>query len=119
MLLLAYLLTMNAVWRGATIFVRTIVTKDMTRSDIEQSLESLIESVRIKAQQDVIVLEEDKSVTELMQEVSADADVVFMGLMPPEEGNEEEYAQRLIELVEPLPTTVLVHNSGPFRGRLL
>ena len=119
MLLLSYLLTMNALWRNATIYVRTIVTKDMTRPDIEQSLSNLIDSVRIKAVQDVIVLEEGKSVTETMHEVSRDADVVFMGLLPPEEGKEKEYAQRLIDLVEPLPTTVLVHNSGPFRGQLL
>ena len=119
MLLLAYLLTMNAVWRNATIYLRSIVTKDMTRVDIEESLSSLIESVRIKAKLDVMVLEEGKSVTEMMHETSKDADVVFMGLMPPEVGKESEYAQRLIELLEPLPTTILVHNSGPFRGKLL
>jgi hypothetical protein len=67
----------------------------------------------------VIVLEEGKSVVETMQETSADADVVFLGLMPPEAGSEEEYANRLIEILEPLPTAVLVHNSGPFKGQLL
>ena len=39
--------------------------------------------------------------------------------MPPEAGEEEEYANRLIEILEPLPTAVLVHNSGPFKGQLL
>jgi hypothetical protein len=119
MLLLGYLLTMNAVWHDATIHLRSIVTKDMTRVDIEESLGSLIESVRIKAELNVMVLEEGKTVTEMMHETSKDADVVFMGLMPPEEGKESEYAQRLIDLLEGLPTTILVHNSGPFRGRLL
>ncbi|MCD6393102.1 MAG: amino acid permease [Planctomycetes bacterium] len=119
MLLLAYLLSVNPLWREAHINLRTIVTKDMIRPDIEQSLTALIEAVRIKATQDVIVLEEGKSVVETMQETSADADVVFLGLMPPEAGDEEEYANRLIEILEPLPTAVLVHNSGPFKGQLL
>ncbi|RKY04491.1 MAG: hypothetical protein DRP66_11660 [Planctomycetota bacterium] len=119
MLLLAYLLSVNPLWREAQINLRTIVTKDMTRPDIEQSLTALIEAVRIKARQDVIVLEEGKSVVETMQETSAEADVVFLGLMPPEAGAEEEYANRLIEILEPLPTAVLVHNSGPFKGQLL
>ena len=119
MLLMAYLLTLGAKWRHAKIYVRSIVTNETTRPDIEQGLADLIETVRIKAEQDVIVLPEDKSIIEVMHETSAGADVVFAGMMTPEEGSEEEYSQRLTEIVEGLPTTVLVRNSGPFEGRLL
>jgi hypothetical protein len=86
---------------------------------MEESLQNLIETTRIKAEQDVIVLEDERSVIETMHERSRGADVVFVGLMQPEEGLEGEYSQRLGEIVDGFPTTVLVHNSGPFRGQLL
>ena len=81
--------------------------------------DGLIDSVRIAARSDAIVKPPEKSVIEVMHETSRHADVVFVGLMTPPEGEEGDYADRLIELVEHLPTTVLVRNSGPFEGRLL
>ncbi|MGB2821728.1 MAG: hypothetical protein WBF17_12155, partial [Phycisphaerae bacterium] len=119
MLLLAHLLTLNPLWRGAEITVRTIVLSDAGRYDMEKSLAALIDSVRIGARGDVIVKPQDVSVVEVMQETSRDADVVFIGLMTPEEGTEDEYAARLTNMLEGMPTTVLVRNSGPFEGRLL
>jgi hypothetical protein len=119
MLLLAYLLTLNPLWRTAKICLRSIVKSETTRPDMEESLKNLIETTRIKAEQDVIVLEDERSVIETMHERSRGADVVFVGLMQPEEGLEGEYSQRLREIVDGFPTTVLVHNSGPFRGQLL
>ena len=119
MLLLAHLLKFNAHWRQAEITVRTIVLSDAGRYDMEQSLAALIDSVRIAARSDAIVKPPEKSVIEVMHETSRHADVVFVGLMTPPEGEEGDYADRLIDLVEHLPTTVLVRNSGPFEGRLL
>jgi len=119
MLLLAHLLKLNAHWREAQIYIRTIVTKEMMRVEIDEGLEELIQTVRIEAEQDVIVLPANKTVAEVMHEVSREADVVFMGLMTPEKGKEEEYAERLREMVAGMPTTVMVRNSGPFKGRLL
>jgi amino acid transporter len=119
MLLMAYLITLAPKWRNANLYLRSIVTNDTTQPDIEESLTTLIDTVRIKATQDVIVLPEDKSVVEVMHETSKDADIVFVGMMTPEEGQETEYATRLIQLVEKMPSTVLVRNSGPFEGQLL
>ncbi|MHC5073328.1 MAG: amino acid permease [Planctomycetota bacterium] len=119
MLLLAYLLTLNPSWRSATIYLRSIIKGETARLDMENGLKNLIEATRIKAEQDVIVLDEEKSVIETMHERSKGADVVFVGLMSPVEGTEEEYSQRLREIIDGFPTTVLVHNSGPFRGQLL
>ena len=119
MLLLAHLLTMNPQWRHAQITVRSIVTSPDSRHDMETSLAELTDSVRIKAQQDVIVKPEDTSVIEIMHQTSKDADLVFVGLTDAPVGQEDEYAQRLTDMVAGLPTTVLVRNSGPFRGQLL
>ena len=119
MLLLAYLLTLDPLWRNATIYLRSIATTDFTKADIEESLKNLIDLVRIKAKLDVITLPEDKSVMEVMHEESKGADLVFMGMMTPAEGQEEEYSERLKKLVDGMPSTVLVKNSGPFEGQLL
>jgi amino acid transporter len=119
MLLLAYLLTLTPLWRRAKICLRSIIKSETTRPDMEESLKNLLETVRIKAEEDVIVLDEEKSVIETMHERSQGADVVFVGLMSPDEGTEVEYSQRLSDIVDGFPTTVLVHNSGPFQGRLL
>jgi hypothetical protein len=40
-------------------------------------------------------------------------------LKDPEPGTEAEYAQRLIEMVEGLNTTIFVHNAGEFAGHLI
>jgi amino acid transporter len=119
MLMLAYLLTLGPRWRNATIYIRSIATTDFTKKDIEESLENLIDVVRINAKQDVITLPEGTSVIDLMHETSKGADIVFMGMMTAEPDKEEEYAQRLTNIIEDLPTTVLVRNSGPFQGQLL
>jgi ABC-type multidrug transport system fused ATPase/permease subunit len=119
MLLLAHLLTLNPLWRRATIYLRSIVKSETTKPDMEDSLKNLIETTRIKAEQDVIVLDEGTSVIETMHERSKGADVVFVGLLQPQEGGEDEYSKRLRDIVDGFPTTVLVHNSGPFRGQLL
>ena len=119
MLLLAYLLTLDPLWRNATIYLRSIATTDFTKADIEESLEKLIESVRIRAKLDVITLPENASVMELMHAESKGADLVFLGMMTPEPGAEAEYSERLKKLVDGMPSTVLVRNSGPFEGQLL
>jgi len=119
MLLLAHLLRLSPRWRRSRITVRSIVTSQAGRSDMDRSLAALIESVRIKADRDVIVKPPGKSVLEIMHETSGAADVAFLGLMIPEPGEEGAYARRLTEMLAGLPTTVLVRNDGPFRGQLL
>ncbi len=119
MLLLAHLLRLNAQWRDAEITVRTIVLSETERLDMAQGLDELIHSIRIRAKRDVIIKPADTSIVEIMQQTSRDADVVFLGLPAPEAGEEDDAAERLLEMVEKLPTAVLVRNSGPLRGKLL
>ncbi len=79
----------------------------------------LIPETRIKAETDVIIKPADKTVFEIMQSGSKDADIVFLGLMVPQPGNESEYARRLIELSSGFKTTIFVLNAGEFAGRLI
>jgi hypothetical protein len=119
MLLLAHLVKLNPLWRLAQTRLRTVVTSEEDRLGMEAVLDDLIASVRIKAARDVILLPAGQSVSDVIRAASTDADLVFLGLMIPEPGQESEYAQRLIAMVDGLPTTILVRNSGPLSGRLI
>ncbi|MCE5325892.1 MAG: amino acid permease [Planctomycetaceae bacterium] len=119
MLLLAYLLTLNPLWRRAKITLRTIIAAGQSQEQMAHELAALIASVRINAVYEVIVQEKSQSVFEVIHSRSAGADVVFLGLMVPQIGQEVEYCRRLEEMVDGMPTTVLVRNSGLFSGRLL
>ena len=119
MLLLAYLLNCNAEWRDARIRVLSIASNDLMKTQTEQALAQLIPEIRINAEVEVMTRNEDDIIQDIIRQKSFDADVVFLGLAAPEEGKEEDYAQRLYSLVEFLPTCFLVHNGSLFIGDLV
>jgi hypothetical protein len=63
--------------------------------------------------------EEKVSVREMIHKTSADADLVLMGLALPEEGEEDDYAQRLCDMVEGLKNWIMVRNGSLFIGDLV
>jgi potassium/chloride transporter 4/5/6 len=119
MLLLSYLLTRNPEWHEAGIEVMSLASNELMKAQTEKYLNKLIPEIRIEARPRVILKPEDKSVHELIQQESADAEVVFFGLAVPDKGDEEEYAHRLQELAGELPTVFFVKNSSMFVGELL
>lgn len=119
MLLLAYLLKMNREWENARIIIHTIVLSPEERDGMRDSLLELIQSVRIEAEMEIIIKDPEKSLNDIIKASSRDADLIFIGLMVPEEGDEESYADRLMELSEGLPSTIFVRNSSRFSGRLI
>jgi len=119
MLLLAYLLTSNREWHHARIQVKSIASNDLMKVQTEKFLEQLIPEIRIEADVEVMIRAGEQTVHEIMVEKSAAADVVLLGLASPEEGEEEDYADRLRELAEGLPTCFFVHNGSLFIGDLV
>jgi hypothetical protein len=119
LLLLAYLVSLNAEWRRAEICIRSIATSEMMQDHTEKTLRRMLEDNRIAARIDITPWDADANVQALIQEQSKDADLVFLGLREPEEGEETAYAQRLERLIGDLPTVVFVRNAGPFAGQLL
>jgi hypothetical protein len=119
MLLLAYLLSLNTEWSDAKILVRSIVEDERERESSAASLSELVRSTRIKAETEVIVKPPELSLVQVMHTYSRHAAAVFLGLKDPDPGTESEYAQRLIEMVEGLNTTIFVHNAGEFAGHLI
>ena len=119
MLLLAHLLSLNPAWAGAEITVKSIASSELSRQEIEDGLAQLLPAARITASTKVMLKPDDGSVLDLMREESREAEVVFMGLMQPDPGEELDYAHRLTELVEGFSSVVLVRNSGWFIGELV
>ncbi len=119
MLLLAYLLTRNPEWREARIRILSIASNELMKAQTEHFLDRLIPEIRIAADIEVMVKPEAVAVRELIQERSASADLVILGLATPPEGEEEQYARRLFELVEGLPSFFFVKNSSLFVGDLI
>lgn len=119
MLLLAYLLSMNPGWRRSEIVVRSLANDPEMQTATRATLERMLAKSRIPARTEVTLRPADRPVTEVIHEASAGADVVFLGLALPPAGEEDAYVARLTELVDGLPTTLLVRHAGPFAGRLL
>jgi hypothetical protein len=119
MLLYAYLLRLNSEWQDARLVVRSIVNNPDERANMEKSLAALIPDTRIRADTEIILRSPGQKVADIIHAKSASADVVFLGLMAPEPGDEAQYADRLRELAEGLRTTIFVRNAGEFAGNLV
>ena len=119
MLLLAYLLNLNPDWSDAKIIVRSIVESEQERAIVVDSLSELIPETRIQAESDVIIKPAESTVFEIMQECSKEADIVFLGLMVPQPGDESKYARQMSDLARRFKTTIFVLNAGEFAGRLI
>jgi len=119
MLLLAYLLSLNTQWSNARITVRSIVGNEKERKSMAGSLNKLVPATRINATTEVIIKHPDMTVNEIMHSYSRNSDVVFLGLLEPEAGEEKEYSERLIELADGFKTAIFVHNASEFAGHLI
>ncbi len=119
MLLLAHLLSLNPEWRDARILIRSIARSEEERDSQAEGLQALLAEVRIHASTEIIMKPADRSISEIIREKSARADVVFLGLQDPPPGTEDEYVERLERLVDGLRTIVFVRNAGKFAGKLI
>jgi hypothetical protein len=119
MLLLAHLLKLNPEWRDSKIFVRSIARDEDERQLQIEGLAKLLPEARIGAETEVLVKPDELSITEILHRISANADVVFLGLQEPKHGGEPAYADRIIELAEGLNTCIFVRSAGEFAGRLV
>ncbi|MFH1891105.1 MAG: Na-K-Cl cotransporter [Candidatus Zixiibacteriota bacterium] len=119
MLLLAYLLTRNPEWRGTELKIMCAASNEFSQQNTVRYLESLLKQIRIDAECDVFIRPEGVKIGQLIQERSADADAVFLGLAVPEPGEELNYAHRLESICGDLPVVFFVKNSCIFVGELL
>ena len=119
MLLLAYLLRLNPGWRDARICVRSVAHDEEERQLQLEGLADLLPETRIGAESEVIVKPANRTITDIVHQTSAHADIVFLGLQEPEPGEEAAYAGRIIELANSLNTCIFVRSGGEFAGELI
>lgn len=119
MLLLAHLLSLNDEWKNAKIIIHTIILREEDREFMMENVQDMIDEVRIKAEPQIIIKPQDKSITEIIHEHSRNANLVFMGLKLPLEGEEKDYLTRLKELSDGLKTTIFVRNGEEFAGEMI
>jgi len=119
LLLFAYLLSVNDYWRNAEIHVHSIANDEEMRAHTMESLDRMLRDSRIRAKTEVTLRSEGADVASIIQMVSREADVVFLGLSDPPPGEEGDYARRLETLIGDLPTVILVRNGSKFAGKLL
>jgi len=106
MLILAYLLRTSWEWRSADIRLKLVVNDEAAAKSAEENLENLTQSLRIGAKSEII-RSKGRAFNAILQESSASADLVFLGLAVPE-GDPLEYYQTLQDRIEGMPPTVLV-----------
>jgi len=119
MLILAHLLNLNPEWRFAKIRLRSVVEQESAFAAKQRELDELISEARVKASASVVVKPADKTVMQVIQENSGEADIVFLGMQVPKPGEELVYAKRLNDFVHNLGAVVLVRNAGKFAGDLI
>lgn len=110
MLLLAYLLKLNIAWSSAEITIRSVVRDKAEQARLISSIISMLPKARIQASIEII-LQAECNFEDALMEKSRDADLVFLGLPLPQEGQNEELARRLEQMSLGLKTTVFVRNN--------
>ena len=112
-------LSLNTEWRNADIYMRTIINSEKNRETMRERLESFISDLRIKAEPDLIVNDEELGFAEIMSRESKNTDVTFLGLKLPEEDGLDEYADSLFEMARGNSSFIFVRNASPYRGKLI
>jgi solute carrier family 12 sodium/potassium/chloride transporter 2 len=108
MMLLSYLLRTSMEWRRARVCVKLVVPDDEAAAAAGANLRSIIEGLRIGAEADVLVGRREEF-PRILRETSADADLVFLGLAPPDKVPDfTAYYEKLQENTAGLPTTAFV-----------
>lgn len=105
MMILSHLLSQSLDWRQATVYIKMVVDDKNAVESAKTNLENLLREIRIAAKADVIAME-GRGFDDILNENSADADLVFLGMATPD-GNFTSYYSKMQERVKKLPTTIL------------
>ncbi len=114
MLHLAKFISVSPEWRNANIRILLVNDNAVDRKIIENRIEKLLEEFRVQAEINVLRNSENRHFYDLMKVVSADADLVFIGIPNIASGEEASFVERTNNLVSVIGTTLLVKASSTF-----
>jgi hypothetical protein len=106
----AHLLAQNWQWRDSKIRILRVIGDEAGRQSSRQAIRELVDATRIRAEPRVIVSTD--SFSNVFRSHSAKADVIFLGIQPPDDETAVQCYHRLSDLLSDMPTTILVHSSG-------
>ncbi len=119
MLLLAHVCAQHRDWDGAELRLLRVVDGEEGVEQTRRHTERLLEEVRVEATVRIVVRKDaTRPIAELLAEHSRDADLTFLGMQRPPEGQSEAYGERLSTLATAVGSVVLVHNAEPADGLL-
>ena len=112
MVLLAHLMLQHPAWRGRKLRLLRVVENEAAIDEVQTHLQGLLKEARIIGTTKVVV---SNNPSAAIQSNSRDAAFVFLGMQPPDEGEEELFFHRIEGLVGALPRVALVQSAGGMR----
>ena len=110
MVLLGHLLTLRWEWSEAKIRLLRVIQDEAGREPATEALRKLVDAARVNADVQIVVSED--SFTDVLHRHSDDASVVFLGFTVPPESEAQIFQSTLSDILNGLPTTLLVCSSG-------
>ncbi len=115
MLLLAFLLKTDPSWKDARVQVITVVDDIDQRRQAEDQIVAVLQAARLQARPRVL-MRGGRGIKEIMRAESAAADLAIVGFAMPDRDAARETFERLDDMLEHMPSTVLVHSARDFEG---
>ena len=112
MVLLAHLMLEHPDWQGSRLRLLRVVENEAAIEEVQLHLEGLLKEARIKGVTKVVV---SNNATAAIQSHSRDAAFVFLGMQPPDEGEEEVFFHRIEGFVGALERVALIQSAGGMR----
>jgi amino acid transporter len=112
MVLLSHLILDNPLWQGQRLRLLRVVDNRAGIEDVRAHLNNLLRKARIKGITKVVVSNDPAYA---IQTTSRDAAFVFLGMQPPEPGQEDDFFHRTEMLIGALPRVALVQSAGGVR----
>ncbi|MBV6652263.1 MAG: amino acid permease, partial [Mameliella sp.] len=115
MLHLARFISASNDWRNARIRVLLVNDFNVDRRMVEKRIQALLDEFRVDAEIKIIDNALDRTpFYDLMKTISADADLIFIGIPQIKAGTEATFVKQTNELVGLIGTTLLVKASSTF-----
>jgi len=120
MLLIAHLISEHRAWRHARIRLLRVIDREEGREQTQRHMRELLDAVRVEAEPVIIVRQRNgQPVEAILAEWSQQTDLAILGLLVPEPGQEEAYAQRMERMIEGLGDVLLIRSAGAEQDLLL
>ncbi len=111
MLILAYLLNRNSMWKTKKIRILRQVSEESDQEMDRKGMQALIDSARIEA--DVKIISENLPFSEILRKESGKSSMIFLGFKVPESDDlNEKYLNSATELSRNMPPILFVRSSG-------